>query len=95
MEINIKSEKKEMEFWRLETVLDLSVGSKMIDFFFSPLRLLMATSRLYGKFFMTCVEEMYLRYSMGGKTQGLIPVSVPSPYRRVDRKVRFALFLLV
>ena len=55
----------------------------------------MATSRLYGKFFMTCVEEMYLRYSMGGKTQGLIPVSVPSPYRRVDRKVRFALFLLV
>ena len=34
MEINIKSEKKEMEFWRLETVLDLSVGSKMIDFFF-------------------------------------------------------------
>ena len=46
---------------------------------------------------MTCVEETYLRYSMGtgGKTQGLIPVLVPSPYRRVDRKVRFALFVLV
>ena len=46
---------------------------------------------------MTCAEETYLRYSMGmgGKTQGLIPVLVPSPYRRVDRKVRFALFVLV
>lgn len=65
--------------------------------FFSLLRLLMATSRLYGRFFMTCAEETYLRYSMGmgGKTQGLIPVLVPSPYRRVDRKVRFALFVLV